>query len=201
MVHRYGSKWDRCGKILVYQLVFIFWQFIWAYRFTITANPWSYWFATADKSKRDGCGKIPVATCIVIVNVWCYYFCIRQTLLTLIRNTYFLSQLLSLQNLNLHQPSLILLLLIHHLRWQIKTKWTWYDAYSRHALRLWYITFVFHKRISLWYYTFLSQPTFERTDSQPQSTFEPTDLLASASIESSKLSFNEVRESVMLLFG
>jgi len=47
----------------------------------------------------------------------------------------------------------------------------------------------------------LSQPTFERTDSQPQSTFEPTDLLASASIESSKLSFNEVRERVMLLFG
>jgi len=163
MVHRYGSKWDRCGKILVYQLVFIFWQFIWAYRFTITANPWSYWFAIpADKSKRDGCGKIPVATCIVIVNVWCYYFCIWQTLLTLIRNTYFLSQLLSLQNLNLHQPSLILLLLllIHHLRWQIKTKWTWYDAYSRHALRLWYITFVFHKRISLWYIILssLSQP-------------------------------------------
>ena len=67
MVHRYGSKWDRCGKILVYQLVFLFWQFIWAYRFTITANPWSYWFATADKSKRDGCGKIPVAT---VLRLW-----------------------------------------------------------------------------------------------------------------------------------
>jgi len=35
------------------------WQFIWAYRFTITANSWSYWFAIpADKSKWDGCGKI-----------------------------------------------------------------------------------------------------------------------------------------------